>query len=61
MPMCEKCWVDAYGCGYGDQPTRYLELLKERAANPCTPREQAGQWWDEKRGCDSRSMAEGAE
>lgn len=37
MSACEKCWADA-----GGSYERYLELLKEREANPCTPEQQAG-------------------
>lgn len=37
MSACEKCWRDA-----GGSHERYLELLKEREANPCTPEQQAG-------------------
>jgi len=54
MSACEKCWNDAYNYGMGDQPKKYRELLEERKDNPCTPREQAGQWWDEEKQCDSR-------
>ena len=45
--MCEKCWADAYlrmillG---GSQADHYSELCDERATNPCTPAEQAGQF-----------------
>lgn len=55
MTMCEKCWADAFGSG--DQPRRYRELLEERKDNPCTPRQQAGQWWDEEEQRDRRSAA----
>lgn len=37
MSACEKCWADA-----GGNYERYLELLKQREANPCTPDQQAG-------------------
>jgi hypothetical protein len=37
MSACEKCWADA-----GGSYERYLELLAERANNPCTPEQQAG-------------------
>jgi len=52
--MCEKCWADAYQWGYGDQAEEYQRLLLDRKARPCTPREQAGQWWDEDKQIDSR-------
>jgi len=51
---CEKCWADAYMGDYGDQAARYQQLIEERKANPCTPREQAGEWWDEETQRDSR-------
>lgn len=38
MSVCEKCWRDA-----GGSMDRYVELLRERAAHPCTPEQQAGQ------------------
>jgi len=37
MSICEKCWADA-----GGNHELYLELLKEREANPCTPEQQKG-------------------
>jgi len=36
------------------QTEHYHDLLQERKDNPCTPKEQAGQFWDEKKQCDSR-------
>lgn len=51
---CEKCWSDAYDFGQSDQTENYHRLLAERKDKPCSPREQAGQWWDEERQCDSR-------
>ena len=59
MPMCEKCWGDAYLRAYGSskgQSECYQELLKERKDNPCTPKQQAGQWWDEERQIDTRLL-----
>ncbi len=57
MSCCEKCWDDAYYRHITTgkpQAECYLELLKERATTPCTRKEQAGQWWDEKKQCDKR-------
>lgn len=55
MSSCEKCWTDSYDRGDGDsQYERYSVLLKEREANPCTPEQQAGQWWDEDKQIDTR-------
>lgn len=48
--LYEKCWADAYARVYGaarDQYEAYKELLEERKDHPCTPQEQAGDWWDE--------------
>jgi hypothetical protein len=28
------------------QATCYAELIEERKLNPCTPEEQAGEYWD---------------
>lgn len=58
MPMCEKCWGDAYMRSYGsmqDQSAAYIELMEERKDDhQCTPRQQSGQWWDEDKQKDSR-------
>lgn len=61
LPGCEKCWGDAYGrsiCTGKDQVECYSDLLIERRDNPCTPQEQAGQFWDEERQCDGRVWLE---
>jgi hypothetical protein len=61
MPMCEKCWQDAYlksRLGFKSQSECYKKLLEERKDYPCTPKEQAGQWWDEKNQCDRRLSKE---
>jgi len=59
MAACEKCWADAYGrslsTGKG-QTDCYYELLKQREGNPCTPQEQAGDYWDEEKQCDRRDV-----
>lgn len=57
MPSCEKCWSDAYirSIATGkSQGECYLDLLEERKDNPCTPKEQAGDYWDEEKQCDKR-------
>lgn len=61
MPMCEKCWSDAYRRAYpsGSQAEEYRLLLEERKNKPCSPRDQAGQWWDEERQCDMRNIGDG--
>ena len=56
---CEKCWGDAFTKSYGgngDQVDWYLKLLKERKDKPCTPKEQAGDYWDEDKQMDSRDI-----
>ena len=59
MSCCEKCWSDAgrMAHGFDSKVDIYNELLDERKDNPCTPREQAGQWWDEEKQCDTRIEA----
>ncbi len=46
MTSCEKCWGDAFRRALGEpwhtQHEHYLNLLRERADNPCTPEEQRG-------------------
>jgi len=61
MAGCEKCWGDAYMRSMfrgKSQAQCYEELLIERKDNPCTPREQAGEYWDEEKQCDSRFLKE---
>ncbi len=65
MSSCEKCWGDAFR-RYVAHPMRsqaehYRYLLEERNDNPCAPKEQAGQFWNEKNQCDSRLLPEPAE
>jgi hypothetical protein len=57
MSACERCWGDAYRLSLDtgeDQPTSYKRLLEERKNNPCSAREQAGQFWDEELQRDRR-------
>ena len=59
MSACEKCWSDSFASarGTGDSQTDcYYQLLEERKDNPCSPKEQAWQWWDEEHQCDSRKL-----
>lgn len=65
MSSCEKCWDDAYkrmlgNCGQATkgQAEHYHDLLQERKDNPCTPKEQAGQFWNEEKQCDNRTLVE---
>jgi len=51
MSSCEKCWSDS-----GGSPERYHELVLERAKNPCTPEEQAGEDADYCDGCDRKTV-----
>lgn len=58
MPMCEKCWDDAFMKSYGGSTSQaeiYIKLIEERNPHQCTPRQQAGQWWDEEKQKDSRT------
>ena len=34
----------------------YAELLESRKDNPCTPGQQAGQFWDEEKQVDKRFL-----
>ena len=57
MLNCEKCWDDAGIRASTTGKTKmdcYHELLNERKNNPCTPKEQAGQFWDKEKQCDKR-------
>lgn len=57
MTACEKCWGDAYMRSRAtgkSQGECYAELLKERKNTPCTPEQQAGDYWDEINQCDTR-------
>jgi len=59
MPACEKCWEDAYKMMLRTgkpQAECYSILLKERKNNPCSPKEQAGQFWDEEKQLDKRTI-----
>ena len=55
MSCCEKCWSDA-----GGNAETYAHLVELRNAYgpKCSPKEQAGQWWDEKQQQDTRVMAQ---
>ena len=61
MGSCEKCWNDAHtkmlDGVYPTQTEAYHALLKARRNNPCLPKEQAGQWWDEEKQVDSRLIS----
>lgn len=55
--VCEKCWSEAFrrSCTSEKLPIEcYFELLEERKNNPCSPQEQAGEYWDEINQCDIR-------
>lgn len=60
MSACEKCWADAglriLNHPLVSQSEHYQDLLEERKFSPCSPREQAGQWWDEEKQYDSREL-----
>ena len=60
--MCEKCWRDAFRRAYGshrDQADCYHEILEERKNSPCTLEQQAGEYWDKEKKCDTRSLTNG--
>jgi hypothetical protein len=59
MSACEKCWGDAYRRSRATgkpQYKCYAEILEERKNKICTPKEQAGQFWDEENQCDKRIL-----
>lgn len=61
MPMCEKCWADAYDPYSAEsQVDRYNRIMEERnkAGKICTPEQQAGDWWDAEKQIDKRLMNE---
>lgn len=56
--ICEKCWSDAFNRAYTtgkSQSECYQDLLIERKDNPCSPKEQAGTYWDEENQWDIRT------
>lgn len=49
MTCCEKCWEDAFDLSLTkglNQMEAYKLLIEERKDAPCSPQEQAGQFWD---------------
>jgi len=58
MASCEKCWNDAdtrcLYCPGESKYKHYCDLIDERKDSPCTPEEQAGQFWDKDMQCDRR-------
>lgn len=58
MASCERCWGHAYlrwrVNPMKHQVEHYHDLLEKRKNTPCTPKEQAGQFWDEEKQCDRR-------
>ena len=57
MASCEKCWNDAYLQSFGtgkSQGEVYYEILEKRKNNPCSEKEQAGQFWDQEKQIDKR-------
>jgi len=58
MTACEKCWGRAYAryrITGKSQAECYHDILKETKDNVCTPKEQAGSWWDEETQTDRRN------
>lgn len=60
--ICEKCWGDAWGRVICDSSKtisqHYLDLLEERKNRPCTSQQQAGQFWDEQKQIDTRTLSD---
>ena len=60
MASCEKCWWDAAKMardGLGDRVELYHKLLKQRDKTPCSPKEQAGDYWNEEKQIDARKFS----
>jgi hypothetical protein len=61
MISCEKCWEDSKALMrsgfYEDHYSAYKALMREReaAGKICSPKEQAGMFWDEEKQIDKRS------
>ncbi len=59
MSCCEKCWANAYTRSLEtgkSQAVCYADLLMERKDNPCSPKDQAGEFWDDDKQCDRREI-----
>lgn len=59
MASCEKCWSEASRRALlegGSVSDHYYRVMKEveDSGNVCTPRERAGQFWDEATQRDTR-------
>jgi len=59
MAGCEKCWRLAglrsmSGPAEKTKTDHYHDILEETKDTPCTPKEQAGDWWDEELKKDTR-------
>lgn len=60
MPACEKCWNIARERNFSD-PSKsvtdhYYNVMAEaeKSDHPCSPKEKAGDFWDEENQCDTR-------
>lgn len=63
MSACEKCWGDAYRLFRvtgKNQSECYHALIENRNKmnKLCTPKEQAGQFWNEEKQIDYRNIQE---
>lgn len=61
MAACEKCWGKAFTRSRvtgKSQAECYREILAEteKRGETCTPKEQAGDYWDEEKQIDIRSI-----
>ncbi len=56
--MCERCWGDAFirkMLHGGSQVENYKILVADREReDPCSPQDQAGQFWDKEKQRDRR-------
>lgn len=62
MASCEKCWAIAVSrCISNPSKSKtdhYYDVMAEAQSSGkcCTPKEKAGQFWDEEKQCDSRVL-----
>ncbi len=60
MPSCEKCWTVARSRYCSDMSKsitdHYYIVMKEveDSGIECTPKQKAGEFWDEEKQCDTR-------
>lgn len=67
MASCEKCWSVARARHISDPhksvTDHYYDVMAEvqNSGKACTPKEQAGQYWDEENEIDTRCLDKDAQ